>query len=235
MVAKLDLVGLRFGHLIVESFAGKERNKGGASVRKWTCLCDCGNNTEVPTGALRSGNTITCGCKLSSKAKLHGLWESRIYQCWADMKARCNNPKLKAYKNYGGRGITYDQGWESFDVFLKDMGETYRDDLTLDREDTNGNYEKNNCKWKPRDVQARNRRMLKKNSSGVTGVRWTTDRSGTLYAAGSVMVEGKAKERHFSVKKYGLLPAFKMACDYRESMIDKLNDLGYGYSENHGK
>lgn len=234
MAAKIELTGKRYGHLLVTSFFGKERNVSGISVRKWECLCDCGNISIVPTGALQSGNTITCGCKLSSKATKHGLWEARIYKIWADMKVRCKNPQHKSYPNYGGRGINYDPAWEDFEAFYEDMQEGYDDTLTLERNDTNLGYNKGNCSWALKLFQSRNRRMIRRNTSGVTGVRWTTDKSGTLYAAGSAMVDGKAREKHFSTNKYGLLPAFKLAWLYRKNTIDELNAKGYGYSEGHG-
>jgi hypothetical protein len=72
------------------------------------------------------------------------------------MKTRCNNPNQKQYKNYGGRGITYCERWESFYNFLNDMGER-PPNTSLDRIDNDGNYEKGNCRWSPTHVQMRNR------------------------------------------------------------------------------
>ena len=63
------------------------------------------------------------------------------------MKNRCNNTKIKCYPNYGGRGISYDTKWETFDGFYEDMHETYSDNLTIDRIDVNGNYYKDNIQW----------------------------------------------------------------------------------------
>lgn len=229
-----DLTGLRFGHLVVNHFHAKIRTSGGESKRHWNCTCDCGNTFNVNVGALTSGNTTTCGCKMDGKATIHGMWDSRIYQCWSDMKGRCKNDWHKSYHNYGGRGITYDASWETFEVFHNDMRDGYSDDLTLERQDVNLGYNKDNCSWATKHHQSHNRRKISRNSSGVTGVRWTTDRSGTLYAAASAMFPTGAKEKHYSVKKYGLLPAFHLACVQRKKMIEELNTQGAGYTASHG-
>lgn len=88
---------------------------------------------------------------------------------WSAMRRRCNNENHEQYKDYGGRGITYDPQWENFDVFLKDMG--YRPEGTsLDRKDNDKNYNKENCQWGTRIEQARNRR--KPLISPYPGVIW---------------------------------------------------------------
>jgi len=72
------------------------------------------------------------------------------------MKNRCNNPNANGYKRYGGRGITYDERWSSFECFLMDMG--MRPPMTsLDRIDINVGYTKRNCRWSSMQVQNNNR------------------------------------------------------------------------------
>lgn len=61
------------------------------------------------------------------------------------------------YRHYGARGITYTKRWKDFNEFHKDMGETYRTGLTLERIDVNGNYEPSNCKWATYKEQSLNK------------------------------------------------------------------------------
>lgn len=83
---------------------------------------------------------------------------SKLKQAWADMKQRCNNPKVKAYEYYGKRGITYHEDWEQFPNFEEWALESgFSEELSLDRIDVNGNYKPSNCRWVTREIQDNNR------------------------------------------------------------------------------
>ena len=81
---------------------------------------------------------------------------------------------------------------------------------------------------------AQNRKKQHNNSTGKTGASFTTNGKGRTYATTSWREDGKARCRTFSVLKYGLLPAFSMAVNYRKVMIETLNIRGAGYTERHG-
>ena len=117
---------------------------GSKGWNQWYALFECelcGNKVEV----LKSNGKKQTSC--SCHKGTHGMSRTRIYKIWEDMKKRCDNKANKYYKNYWGRGITYDIKWKDFEGFYKDMKDSYEDNLTLDRIDNNGNYYKDNCQW----------------------------------------------------------------------------------------
>lgn len=169
-----DLTGQRFGRLTAVEVAG--RDKWGNV--KWRCACECGSETVAVSASLTNGNTASCGCLQREAAaainRTHGMWRSRIYKVWETMKQRCGNPLNKKYGDYGARGITYDPSWEAFENFLKDMGESYKEQLSLDRVDNNKGYSKENCRWATRSVQQRNQRKRADSKNLFKGIYETS-------------------------------------------------------------
>lgn len=74
------------------------------------------------------------------------------------MMSRCYSMNDKRYPLYGGRGISVTPKWHNFLGFWKDMQDGYENNLTLDRINTDGNYEPKNCRWATWKDQQRNRR-----------------------------------------------------------------------------
>lgn len=94
----------------------------------------------------------------------HGLRRTRLYRIWANIKTRCLNANDPHYEKWGGRGITICNEWkDNFKAFYDwAMSNGYRDDLTIDRINNDGNYESNNCRWIPHAEQALNKRTTHK-------------------------------------------------------------------------
>lgn len=167
-----DLTGKKFNRLLILDWLGKGT---------WLCLCDCGNETKVKSGHLNSGHTKSCGCfgaesRKATKNVKHGFWASnfskgkaKFYKMWQSLRARCDNPNLKAYKNYGGRGISYDPRWEDFENFKKDMYFDYLrakrikkiKNVSIERKNVNGNYCKENCCFIEFTDQLKNTRSVR--------------------------------------------------------------------------
>src|SRR5437867_4496224 len=85
---------------------------------------------------------------------------TKLYKVWRSMLARCKNPNSASWQYYGAKGIKV--CWESFDEFLADMGPSFDGKMTIDRIDSQGNYEKQNCRWASAQEQARNKKTSRK-------------------------------------------------------------------------
>jgi hypothetical protein len=202
----IDLTGMRFVRLLVKEKCGYD----GKSL--WRCVCDCGNECVVRSPHLRSGKQVSCGCLRTEKAVArltkHGQSRAnkitRQYQCWSNMRERCNNPNNVRYERYGGRGISVCERWQnSFENFVADMGEMPAK-LTLDRIDPNGNYEPANCRWASYKEQSRNKtnnvvvhldgaQMLREDARAIMGIsNWQMNRlikstGGNLSATNAIL------------------------------------------------
>jgi hypothetical protein len=152
-------IGKTYHRLTILEEVERHVYPSGDTRRKFLAQCSCGSEPKTYLiSELRSGNTKSCGCWNIEKIKSHGMHNTRAYQCWADMKTRCDNPKNKCYRDYGGRGITYCNKWKTFEGFWEDMQENYSDDLTLNRRDNDGNYCKENCSWDNKNFQGHMKR-----------------------------------------------------------------------------
>lgn len=168
----LDLTGKRFGRLVVTSFS-ETRLYGGHKRRFWNCVCDCGSSIEVLGLSLPSGNTKSCGCFKDDKQLKHGMSNSPEYRIWAGMWQRCSNPDNDRYVDYGGRGITVCDRWQSFDLFYLDMGHRPSSEYSIDRIDNERGYAPSNCKWSTRSEQQNNKRPPRTQNLTRGADHWT--------------------------------------------------------------
>lgn len=151
-----DLTGKKFSRLTAMWPAGRQGKKV-----MWACACEDGNTVIVASGNLRGGAVRSCGClfrEFKKNQRFQGrksseIPERRLY--WA-AKERCRNPHHKSYKHYGARGIEF--RFASFEEFWSELGRRPTPNLTVDRKDVNGHYEKGNVRWATRLEQRHNRR-----------------------------------------------------------------------------
>lgn len=159
-----DLVGEKFGRLTVIKRAGS--NKDGRAI--WLCLCECGVETVKNGKLLLNGHCKSCGCgEYENRVKnitSHKLSNTRLYRIWKAMKQRCYYKAHKDYHNYGGRGVIVCEEWRNdfitFYTWAIENG--YRDDLSIDRINVDGNYEPTNCRWATTKEQRLNQRPRKR-------------------------------------------------------------------------
>jgi hypothetical protein len=116
-----------------------------------------------------------------NKRQYHGKKGTKLYNLWKAIKQRCFYTKGANYKYYGGRGISMQKDWIgdflNFETYVKSI-DTYdllkieKGELSIDRIDSNKNYEAGNIKWSTKTMQVRNRRKMKNNTSGFVGVSY---------------------------------------------------------------
>lgn len=241
MPKKNDITGLKFNRLLVLEDSHRD-NDGGV---QWKCLCDCGNIVYTNSYNLRKEKVKSCGCWSTERcieaSTTHGLSKSKEYRRYRSMISRCDNPANRSYDRYGAIGIDVCERWrgeKGFTNFIEDVGmmPDYVQDWTIERKDPRKNYETGNVMWILNEFQARNKKKTKKNTSGKTGVMVAIDKGGNKrYRAHWTTLEGKTKTKSFSVNVYGDEEAWRLACEYRQKMIQELNSQGAGYSEKHGE
>lgn len=158
----VDISGVRYGRVVVLSRASNNRH----GRTQWLCRCDCGVEKVIASAELRAGKTISCGCwvaeRFDESRRVHGMSHTQEYAIYRGMIARCENPNVKAYDRYGGRGICVASSWRNdFLAFLRDLGPRPSPDHSLERLDPDGNYEPGNVVWSTNLAQANNKRKTR--------------------------------------------------------------------------
>lgn len=148
-----NIEGVEHNYLTPVEYLGKSH---------WNCLCRCGNHKKVKTSHLKAGLIKSCGCFREECKTTHGMSKSPEYSTWECMWQRCTNPNAEEYENYGGRGITICPEWKEFEQFYKNMGPRPGKGYSIERINTNGNYEPSNCVWATNLEQGANTRKNRK-------------------------------------------------------------------------
>lgn len=175
------LVALTDGHLVQL----KSQRERVIPVR-----CDCGNEKTIRALSLKTGATVSCGCyRLEVAAKAigersvkhgHSRQGNRRpeYGVWLTMRNRCSNPKVEKYPLYGGRGIKVCNRWlgeDGYANFIADMGPRPKG-CSIERDDPNGDYEPQNCRWASPKEQANNTRrnhVIEWKGESLTVAQWS--------------------------------------------------------------
>lgn len=114
-------------------------------------------------------------CKPCNSKRVYARTKANpTYQSFRGARERCNNPKHKDYLTYGGRGIQFK--FKSWQELVAEIGERPKD-MSLDRINTNGNYEKGNVRWATKQTQSENMRVFKRTADFIERVK-------DLYARG---------------------------------------------------
>ena len=157
-----------FGRLSIIKCKGSNGNE-----LTWLCKCDCGKIIVVSSNHLQRKHTTSCGCYCREIHTTHGKTGSLERSIWNSMIQRCTNPNNKRFKSYGGRGITVYDRWLKFENFYADMGDR-PEDMSLDREDNDGNYEPGNCRWATIEEQNNNKNNTLRFDDGTSVSMWST-------------------------------------------------------------
>lgn len=201
--ARANLIGKTFAYLTVIKEVGV--NEEGSVV--WLCECVCGNKHEVTSKYLLNGEVTSCGCrrreilkKQSQSSKTHGMSDCRIYSIWRAMKDRCNNPNNKSYEIYGGKGVTVCEEWNVFENFYRwSIDNGYNNDLTIDRINSNGNYEPVNCRWVNRKIQGNN--TSRNHCLTYKGETKTMSEWAEIFGIKYTTLRGRINNYHWTVEK----------------------------------
>lgn len=153
MTVSINLIGQRFDKLVVI-----ERLEATPSGTRWLCRCDCGNTIPKVTTQLRRRTRKFGGCRSCetlSRAAVHirhgdcpGRGKAHLYRIWKGIKDRCRNPGSTSWVYYGAKGIRVCDEWDAYEAFRDwAFANGYQDGLSIDRLDSDGNYEPSNCEW----------------------------------------------------------------------------------------
>ena len=196
---KENLIGERFGRLVVIDRADDYVCKDGKHEVQWLCQCDCGNTCIVRGYALRRGTSTSCGCyiyeiktikqrkqnKYDLNSREYGVgYTSKGEEFWFDKE---DYDLIKDYCWHYGTGgylVTTPRKEDKtknniqfhrlvMGVLDQDWKEVIVDHIKHERMDKIiYDNRKQNLRIIDRTGNNRNVHIRKDNTSGVTGVAW---------------------------------------------------------------
>jgi len=164
------LCHLRSGHTsscgcVKREKAGKHIAEVNRSPEKRALMSRLGSTPEMAArlkqNGLNGADALTERNQGNQYGLTHGLSHHPLYKLWYSMLYRCEDPRCRFWKNYGGRGIKVCPEWHDGRVFFeyieRELGPRPAGH-SLDRIENDGNYEPGNVRWADKKTQANNRR-----------------------------------------------------------------------------
>lgn len=186
---RIDLIGKTFGYLqVIDKAENSKTNR-----TQWKCKCKCGKEIIVLTSNLRLGHTKSCGClRIETISKKNNYIEKENYMIGYTQRgqefyfSKKDYEKIKPYYwfiNYSGYVQTkIEKKTILFHRFILNPKETKvvdhinHDTVDNRRENLRIVTTKENCE---------NRSITKRNTSGVVGVSWLSDKQKWMSQIGS--------------------------------------------------
>lgn len=149
-------IGTKSGRLLAIEYRVLENGRQAV-----LCKCDCGTVRIISYSNFVSKKSKSCGCLAKETPKtgprIHGMTSSSEYRVWQSIRSRCQNPRYQLFNNYGAKGIKFDSRWNSFKVFLSDVGYRPSENHVLDRVSKESDYGPQNCFWIHKNLASNHR------------------------------------------------------------------------------
>ena len=189
-----DLIGKVFGYLTVIEEDASIISLSGQKIRRWKCLCRCGNVVTKREPHLKNGHTKSCGCLRKSMAKEHCIkdFSKPNKYIFSDdyVTGYANDDKeflfdIEDYdiiKNFtwsiNNRGYLLNKEGQLFHRVILDLYKQEDNECVVDHINHNKlDNRKKNLRICQQIDNAHNLRLSINNTSGVTGVQWMKDRN----------------------------------------------------------
>jgi len=160
----IDITGQIFGRLTAIKYVDTLKGR-----LRWLYRCECDNKCIKPWLDVKCGKIQSCGCLYKQTRftchYIHGNSKHPLYKRFIYMHRRCEEPKCKDYKNYGGRGISVCDEWSGpsgFDCFYAWAEPLFKPGLQIDRKNNERGYYPKNCHFVTHAVNMKNTRKAKK-------------------------------------------------------------------------